>query len=102
MIHHVVGLIFKDGVTDEAIQQMISELNFGDIPAVRKFYFRPNLTHEKNQHINHNVRYVLSVFIENLDDLKEYLEHPIHVAGKAKMLQLVEKTLPLDFVVDAW
>jgi hypothetical protein len=75
MIHHLVCFRFKPGTTAAAIERAGVALRGmkGPIPEVREVYWGPNLAPSAAEY-----PWVLTVVVDDMAAVQQYLAHPVH------------------------
>jgi hypothetical protein len=83
MIHHLVLLHFKAGVTSQQIADAGRGMTAlkGIITEIRAMSWHPNLGPSANEY-----PWVLLVRCDDMNAVQRYLDHPEHVAAVAKWL----------------
>ena len=96
MVRHIVLFRFKEGITQEKIDECFSALQdmMGRIPGILEFEHGPNNSPEGlNEGFTHG-------FIMTFDSPKSrdaYLPHPIHEECKELVVPCLERVVVFDF-----
>jgi hypothetical protein len=96
MVRHIVLFRFKEGITQEKIDECFSALQdmMGRIPGILEFEHGPNNSPEGlNEGFTHG-------FIMTFDSPKSrdaYLPHPIHEEFKELVVPCLERVVVFDF-----
>ena len=97
-VKHIALIKFKDGVTEEQIQNVFDQLLeiSETIPGIEDYVAGPNTSPEGlNQGLTHG--FVMT--FESAAARDAYLPHPEHERVKAAVLPLVESVVVFDFEV---
>jgi hypothetical protein len=94
MINHVVLLKFKPGTTDadiEELEKMLDDLP-NKITQIHSYEFGRDLVRSQR-----SFDFALVSLFANLESLKHYQEHRLHQPVLAKITQLCESVVTVDF-----
>ena len=96
MIKHVVCLKFRPGTGETEIEGLTKALGAlpAKIPEIRSFEFGPDILRTER-----SFDYALVATYEDLEALKRYQAHPDHLPVLAKVREITEKVLAVDFRV---
>jgi hypothetical protein len=96
MIKHVVFMKFKAGVTEKDIadlEKAMAKLP-GRIPEIKEYQFGRDIVRSERSY-----DFALVSAFEDLDALKRYQPHPDHLPVLAKVKEMCETILAVDFKV---
>ncbi len=96
MIKHIVFMKFKKGITDKNIaelEKLMAALP-GRIPEIKEYLFGRDIVHSERSY-----DFALISAFDDLDALKRYQPHPDHQPVLAKVKELSEAILAVDFKV---
>jgi len=96
MIKHIVFMKFKKGVTDKDVaelEKLMAALP-GRIPEIKEYMFGRDIVHSERSY-----DFALISAFDDLDALKRYQPHPDHQPVLAKVKELSETILAVDFKV---
>ncbi|MGD1151629.1 MAG: Dabb family protein [Syntrophales bacterium] len=96
MIKHVVFMKFKAGVTEKDIadlEKAMAKLP-GRIPEIKEYQFGRDIVRSERSY-----DFTLVSAFEDLDALKRYQPHPDHLPVPAKVKEMCETILVVDFKV---
>jgi len=96
MIKHIVFMKFKKGVTDKDVaelEKLMAALP-GRIPEIKEYLFGRDVVHSERSY-----DFALISAFDDLDALKRYQPHPDHQPVLAKVKELSETILAVDFKV---
>ncbi|MDD5168007.1 MAG: Dabb family protein [Syntrophales bacterium] len=94
MIKHVVFMKFKAGTTEKGILEIekgLAELP-GIIPEIKEFQFGRDIVRSERSY-----DFALISAFDDLDAMKRYQMHPNHLPVIAKVKELAEAILAVDF-----
>ncbi|HYA13861.1 MAG TPA: Dabb family protein [Syntrophales bacterium] len=94
MIKHIVFMKFKRGVTDKNIaelEKLMAALP-GKIPEIKEYLFGRDIVRSERSY-----DFALVSAFDDLDALKRYQPHPDHQPVLAKVKELSETILAVDF-----
>ena len=94
MINHVVLIKFKPGVTEvdiEELEKMLDDLP-NKIMEIHAYEFGRDLVRSPRSY-----DFALTALFANLEALDRYLEHPRHKPVAAKIQQISESIVTVDF-----
>jgi hypothetical protein len=94
MIKHVVFMKFKAGVTEKDITELeraMAKLP-GRIPEIKEYQFGRDIVRSERSY-----DFALVSAFEDLDALKRYQPHPDHFPVLAKVKEMCETILAVDF-----
>ena len=94
MIKHVVFMKFKAGVTEKDITELeraMAKLP-GRIPEIKEYQFGRDIVRSERSY-----DFALVSAFEDLDALKRYQPHPDHLPVLAKVKEMCETILAVDF-----
>jgi hypothetical protein len=96
MIKHVVFMKFKAGVTDKDIDDLEKAMARlpGRIPEIKDYQFGRDIVRSERSY-----DFALISAFEDLDALKRYQPHPDHLPVLAKVKEICENILAVDFKV---
>jgi len=94
MLKHVVFMKFKPGVTEEEIGDLAGSLGElpGVVPEIKGFEFGRDLVRSERSY-----DFALVSAFADLDAMNRYQVHPEHRKVVAKVLQLSQSVLAVDF-----
>ena len=94
MIKHIVFMKFKAGVTDKDIQELEKGLGGlpGRIPEIKEYQFGRDIVHSER-----SFDFALVSAFDDLDAMKRYQVNPNHLPVVAKVKELSESILAVDF-----
>jgi hypothetical protein len=96
MIKHIVFMKFKKGVVDKDVaelEKLMAALP-GRIPEIKEYLFGRDIVHSERSY-----DFALISAFDDLDALKRYQPHPDHQPVLAKVKELSEAILAVDFKV---
>lgn len=99
MLHHVVVIRLKEGVTDEQVDSVLAGLAAlpAAVPQIRSFVFGRNLELSPNA-----ADLAFHATFDDVDDFSAYREHPAHKAFGAEVLRpLMESVTAIQFTAPA-
>jgi hypothetical protein len=94
MIKHIVFMKFKKGITDKDIvelEKLMAGLP-GRIPEIKEYQFGRDIVQSERSY-----DFALVSAFEDLDALKRYQPHPDHQPVLAKVKEMSETILAVDF-----
>jgi hypothetical protein len=94
MIKHIVFMKFKKGITDKDIvelEKLMAGLP-GRIPEIKEYQFGRDIVRSERSY-----DFALVSAFEDLDALKRYQPHPDHQPVLAKVKEMSETILAVDF-----
>lgn len=96
MIKHVVFMKFKASVTDKDIDELENAMARlpGRIQEIKEYQFGRDVVRSER-----SCDFALVSALENLDALKRYQSHPDHLLVLAKVKEMCETILIVDFKV---
>ena len=96
MIKHIVCIKFKPGIAEAEIADLAKSLGAlpPKIPEIRSFEFGPDILHTER-----SLDFALVASYEDVEALKRYQVHPDHLPVLAKVRELAEKILVVDFKI---
>ncbi len=94
MITHVVMLKFKAGVSDAEVTDLEESLDAlpEEIIEIQSYEFGKDVVGSQRSY-----DFALVAVFANLETLRQYQEHPAHLAVVLKLEQMCEKILAVDF-----
>jgi hypothetical protein len=94
MIKHIVFMKFKAGVTDNNIAELEKGLGGlpGKIPEIKEYQFGRDILHTERSY-----DFALVSAFDDMEALKRYQAHPDHLPVAAKVKELSESILAVDF-----
>ena len=96
MIKHIVCIKFKPGIDETEVAHLAKSLGAlpAEIPEIRSFEFGPDILHAER-----SFDFALVASYEDVEALKRYQVHPDHLPVLAKVRELAEKILVVDFKI---
>jgi hypothetical protein len=94
MIKHIVFMKFKAGVTDKNITELEKALGGlpGTIPEIKEYQFGRDIVHSER-----SFDFALVSAFDDLDAMQRYQVNPNHLPVVAKVKELSETILAVDF-----
>jgi len=94
MIKHIVFMKFKKGVTDKDIAELEKLMGAlpGTIPEIKEYLFGRDVVRSERSY-----DFALVSAFDDLDALKRYQPHPAHQPALAKVKELSQTILAVDF-----
>ena len=94
MIKHIVFMKFKAGVTDKDIQELEKGMGGlpGRIPEIKEYQFGRDIVHSER-----SFDFALVSAFDDLDAMKRYQVNPNHLPVVAKVKEMSESILAVDF-----
>lgn len=94
MIKHIVLLKFKAGVTDNSINELGKAMAGlpGKIPEIKEYQFGRAIVSSKRSY-----DFALVSTFDDLAAMKRYEVHPVHPPVIAKVMELSESIVAVDF-----
>ena len=94
MIKHIVFMKFKASVTDNNITELETAMAGlpGKIPEIREYQFGRDIVHSERSY-----DFALISAFDDLEAMKRYQVHPAHLPVIAKVKELSETILAVDF-----
>jgi len=94
MIKHIVFMKFKASVTDNNITELETAMAGlpGKIPEIREYQFGRDIIHSERSY-----DFALISAFDDLEAMKRYQVHPAHLPVIAKVKELSETILAVDF-----
>ena len=96
MIKHIVCIKFKLGIAESKVAELAKSLGAlpAKIPEIKSFEFGPDILHA-----DRSLDFALVASYEDVEALKRYQVHPDHLPVLAKVKELAEKILVVDFKI---
>lgn len=96
MIKHIVFMKFKAGTTDKDIAEMEKRLAGlpGKIPEIKEFQFGRDIVRSERSY-----DFALVSAFDDLEAMKRYQPHPDHQPVLAKVKEISESILAVDFKI---
>ena len=94
MIKHIVFMKFKASVTDNNIGELEKAMAGlpGKIPEIKEYQFGRDIVHSERSY-----DFALISAFDDLEAMKRYQVHPAHLPVIAKVKELSETILAVDF-----